>query len=52
MAPDHRAGIAHEAAEIQRRRVVGAVQLAPAHAFVPGLQRALDRGAVERGRAA
>jgi hypothetical protein len=51
MAPHHRAGIAHKAAEVQRRRVVGAIQLAPAHAFLPRLHRALDCSAVERGGA-
>src|SRR6185295_12331603 len=52
VAPHHRARVAHEAAEIHDRGMIGTVQIAPAHALLPGLHGALDRLAVERGRAA
>ena len=44
-------GIAHEAAEIGHRPGVGAVQVAPGGALLPGIDRAPDRGLVQPRRA-
>ena len=48
MAPDHSAGIADEPAEIERRPMVGAVDVAPGRALVPGRDGALDGLLVQR----
>ena len=52
MAPDHAAGIAHEAAEACCRRGVGDVEVAPSRAFLPGGHRFGDGSLVEARGAA
>ena len=52
MAPDHAAGIAHEAAELGHRAGIGDVEIAPGGALLPGGDRLADGRLVEPRRAA